>query len=135
MSALTIIFVTTLACTNTTEPETKEFINTIWKLESFETMGVEVLVIPNDQIYQVQFFTNDSINGVNHCNTLYGKYELKTDKILTIKELGGTKKGCGDNSMSNMFIATMYDAQSYEINRDELHIYYGTNSRLNFRSK
>jgi len=61
------------------ELETKKFMNTLWRLESFETIGGEIIKPPKDQIYTVQFEEDSSFFGKSDCNEIVGNYEVKSN--------------------------------------------------------
>ena len=113
------------------EPETKEFLNTLWRLDSFETIGGDIIKPPKDQIYTIQFEEDGKFYGTNDCNDIGGDYEVKSDQSLIISKVGGSKVYCPNSMFLNYFNA-LEDANSYELQKNKLYIYYGINSRLNF---
>ena len=137
--ALTIIFITTLSCTNTTEPVSKEFINTIWKLESFEIANDTIIKPPDGQIYTIKFLSDSTFEGTNACNKIGGKYELLPNSIIVIKKLGTTYAYCPDGTVHDEYYGALNDLRSheamYEIKQNKLYINYGVNSRMIFISQ
>ncbi len=125
---LLIILVFVATCS--TEPETKELINTLWKLELFETNS-GVIIPPKDQTYNIKFDDDNTLNGMNDCNEISGYYKLKSNYI-TIDSIATTKVYCGEASMDDKYIEALYKAKSYQITQNKLYIYYGNNSKLLF---
>ena len=121
-----LVFVNTCS----TEPETKELINTMWKLELFETDG-GVIIPPKDQAYNIKFNDDNTLKGISDCNEIFGYYKLKSNNI-TIDSLITTKIYCGETSMGDKYSEALYKSKSYQIDRNKLSIYYGINSKLLF---
>jgi len=114
------------------ELETKKFMNTLWQLESFEIIGGEIIKPPKDQIYTVQFEEDNSFFAKSDCNEIVGNYEVKSGGSLIINIFAKTKIYCGKESLDKKYFEALDVVKSYEIDKNRLYIYYGTNSRLNF---
>jgi heat shock protein HslJ len=117
-----------------TDAETKELLNTLWTLESFETDG-EVIVPPEDQIYNIRFNTDGTFIGQNDCNEIGGKYRFFRNNQIEILEIGTTKIYCGQGSKDSIYFEALRKADSYEIEKNKLYIYYNSNSKLTFKPK
>jgi len=128
-----ILLISVFQCKKVEGPEleTKKFMNTLWRLESFEIIGGEIIKPPKDQIYTIQFKEDGKFYGTNDCNDIGGDYEVKSGQLLIISKVGGSKVNC-PNSLYLDYFNAIEDANSYELQKNKLHIYYGNNSRLNF---
>jgi len=124
-----------LSCKSSTEPKAMDFLKTLWTLESFDIEG-NIVKPPKDQVYTIQFKEDSSVSGKNDCNDLFANYLITSDDSLKLERLVTTKKGCGgDQSISDKYIHGLHYAKSYEIHKNRLTIYYGTNSKLTFYGK
>lgn len=114
------------------EPETKEFLNTLWILESFDIEG-NIVKPPKDQLYTIQFKEDSTVSGKNDCNDFYANYLITSDDSLRLEQFVTTLMGCGgDQSISDKYVHGLHEAKSYEIHKNRLTIYYETNSKLIF---
>ena len=131
-----VLFFLAVGCKDKTliEPPIKEFLNTLWTLESFDVEG-EVVTPPKDQIYTIQFKNDSTFSGKSDCNDIWGHYTLGQNHSLTISNLVTTKKGCGEKSMGERYFEALLVVKSYRIDTNKLSIYYGQNSKLNFIDK
>lgn len=116
-----------------TESESKSLLNTLWILESFEIEG-EVVKPNKEQVYSVQFEADSTFTGNNDCNDFGGKFEVLSGDSLIIKKVGGSKVNC-PNSMYNEYLEAFRNAKSFKINKNYLYIFYGNDSRLNFKGE
>jgi len=114
------------------EPETKEFLNTLWRLESFEPLDGEIIKPPDDQIYTIQFREDSTFFAKSDCNEIIGNYEVKSRDSLIINIFATTKIYCGEESLDEKYFMALNDVKSYEIDKNRLTIYYGNNSKLNY---
>ena len=101
------------------ESETKELLNTLWRLESFEAIGEEITHPPQNQIYNIQFMVNDILRGKSACNEIWAGYEVKPDNSLKIIRLVSTKLYCID-SMDDEYRKALIAAKSYEIDQKNI---------------
>jgi len=101
-------------------------------LDSFETIGGDIIKPPKDQIYTIQFEEDGKFYGTNDCNDIGGDYEAGPNKSLRIVRLGTTFAYCGKESMYSEYYKAIHNLYSYDIYKNKLHLYYGNNSRLNF---
>lgn len=116
-----------------TEPVKKEFLNTPWQLESFVTGG-DIIKPPADQLYQISFTSDSTWEGRSDCNEIFGGYQLLPDSHLKIKMFGTTEIYCGEESLDDMYDKAVYGMNAYEIRNKTLHLYYGENAELVFRT-
>ncbi len=112
-----------------TESDIEDLVNKLWTLESFLING-KIIKPPDTQIYNVQFKENGRFSGVNDCNDFGGEYEIKSDNLIIIYA-GGSEANC-PNSMYREYLEAFSTAKSYKIIKNNLNIYYGTNSALIF---
>ena len=112
----------------------KEFLDTLWQLESFEATEGEIIKPANDQIYSIQFEEDNSFVSISHCNEIVGDYERQASGSLVIDIFARTKIYCGEESLGEEYYEALGATRSYEIDENRLYIYYGnnSNSRLNF---
>lgn len=119
-------------CKNsTTEVDTQELIGTLWELEAFE-IDSELIVPPKNQIYYIQFRADSTLIGQSDCNEIFGYYKVNSNYI-EIDSLFTTKKGCGEDSMGSIYFEALYFAKSFKIDKNQLTIYYKTDSKLIFK--
>jgi len=116
-----------------------EFLNTTWKLESFETVGVGATRIQDGRVYSITFLP-DTIARVradcNDCMTNYQTLGSGTDPQIAVKILYCTEVYCGSESLDWRFLNGLRDATNYRIQGDLLHIYYNQKIEvLNFRAQ
>lgn len=131
---LTIILLIINSCNeSTTETNSTELLNTLWVLEAFEVNGI-LDIPPDNQDYNIQFKEDYKFSGRNDCNTISGYYDLNSNNI-TLDNIISTEVYCGKESLDYIYIEALRRAESYKIDKNELTIYYKTNSELIFVSK
>ena len=119
-------------CKNSpTESETKPLINTIWKLESFDIDG-KITKPPKEQVYNIKFLNDNTFSGKNDCNEINGHYTLNSDNSLGIDDIITTEIYCGTESLDDNYWDALHAVKSYELVKNQLYIYYGNSSKLNF---
>ncbi len=78
---------------------------------------------PDDPDEYVLLLNPDGTVSVKaDCNTASGSYRLRDKNRLTIDLTSGGSKDCGDDSLSEMFMARLEDAETYEIEKNKLDI-------------
>ncbi|MBU0561070.1 MAG: META domain-containing protein [Bacteroidetes bacterium] len=115
---------------SSTEPVTKEFLNTLWTLEYFNVDG-KITVSPKEQIYNIQFFADSTMKGKSDCNEIFSYYKLSSN-YLVLDSLFTTKKGCGEGSMGSIYFDALRITETYKIEKNNLAIFYGNDSKLTF---
>ena len=86
---------------------------------------------PKDQIYNIQFHADYTLNGRSDCNEILGGFKLKSDYI-TIDSLMTTEMYCGDTSLGDKYFKALHESETYQISQNVLIIYYGSDSKLFF---
>ena len=121
-----------LHCKNSpTESEAKPLINTVWKLESFNSNG-EITKPPESQVYSIRFLKDYTFSGQSDCNEIYGNYTINSENSLTIDSMVTTKIYCGSESFGDNYFEALHFVKSYELVKNQLFIHYGNDSKLNF---
>ena len=134
---LSIFFIFLIACnTSTTEPEAREFQNTLWHLESIEITNDEIIKPPENQIYTIKFLDDSTFLGNNACNEISGEYKLLSNSKIVVEKLGTTFALCREGTIHDEYYSAINDLRSheatYEIQQNKLYINYGVNSRMVF---
>ncbi len=124
-----------ISCENsTTEIETKEYLNTLWKLEAFETDG-EMITPPVDQTYNIKFRSDGTFIGKSACNDIGGNYEIDGENSIIVTKLGTTFANCGEDSFYGDFYSAVHKLSSYYLHNNRLTLFYGNNSKLIFKAE
>jgi len=134
LPCLALILFLTCDNTNENESEDKEFLNTLWTLESFKIEGKKIIPV-EDQIYTIQFKEDSSFVAISDCNEIVGNYETKSSGLLIINIFATTKIYCGEESLDKKYYEALGVVRSYKIDKNRLYIYYGSNSKLIFTSE
>lgn len=114
-----------------TDAETKELLNTLWTLESFETDG-EVIVPPEDQIYNIQFFADSTMKGQSDCNEIVGEYIIFNNNQMEILEFRTTEIYCGSDMLNDNYTVAIKEVNSFVFNGKMLILYSSQNIILSF---
>ena len=101
-------------------------INGKWKVVSYEDFTKSSVIVKNDVdswngMDVILTFANDSIDGQNTTNTVFGEYSLSGRNIHIIA-YGGTK--IAQPLWGNMFSDVVYRLESFVINEHQLRFYY-----------
>ncbi|MCF6270495.1 MAG: META domain-containing protein [Melioribacteraceae bacterium] len=124
-----LLFIT---CKDTiTETDSKELLEKLWILESFEENGTTIIPLSN-QTYNIQFFTDSTMKGRSDCNQIGGKYRLGSNNSIKVIEFGTTKVHCGEKSKYDEYSTAISEIYSYRINYDKLYLYYKEKSKMIF---
>lgn len=136
LSILSIIILSLFACNEgTIEPATKEFMNTIWKLESMR-IDNETITPQTDQTYIAIFEEDSTLSGTSDCNDFSANFLLLSEDSLIIEQFFITEKGCGgDQSFSDRYVQVLRDARTYKIDMNKLTVFDINNSQLMFIGK
>ena len=131
---LFLLFFSSSCENSTTGIETKDFLNTLWKLETFETDG-EIINPPIDQVYNIMFSSDDTFVGKSACNDIGGNYELEGENSIIVTKLGTTFANCGNDSFYDAFYSAVHKLSSYYLHNNRLTLFYGNNSKLIFKAE
>ncbi len=133
LSGLNFFF---LSCNNsiTNDQEKKPLLKTVWNLKSFEN-NVGITVPAQDQVYNIKFLEDGTFSGKSDCNEINGHFTVDSLNSLNIENIVTTKVYCGKESLDEEYYNAIHDARSYEINKNELYIQYGNNSKLYFKAE
>jgi len=127
----TILLLFTSSCSDSaTETDSTELLNTLWVLKAFEVNGM-LDIPPDDQVYNIQFNEDNKFTGRNDCNNISGNFSLNLNNI-TMDNLTTTEAYCGKESLDYRYFEALIVAEFYKIEKNELTIYYQTNSKLIF---
>lgn len=102
-------------------------------LEAFEVNGM-LDIPPDNQVYNIQFKVDNKFTGRNDCNDISGDFSSNSNNI-TMDNFTTTEVYCGKESLDYRYFEALRGAESYKIEKNELSIYYQTNSRLIFISE
>ena len=131
---LFLIFIISSCINSSTEVETKELLNTLWKLEAFEIDG-EIITPPVEQNYNIKFQSDSTFIGKSACNNIGGNYELEGDNSIIVTKLGTTFANCGEDSFYGAFYSAVHKLSSYYLHNNRLTLFYGNNSKLIFKAE
>ena len=127
-----MIFLFSIACTTSTEPGTKDLLNTLWKVELLKIDG-ENIIPPEGKLFTARFQVDSVVGGKCDCNDFGAKYFINSGDSLSIDQIQMTELGCsGDQSFSNKYIDNIRTAQSYSIDKNKLSIFTNNNSSIRF---
>jgi heat shock protein HslJ len=116
-----------------------ELSSTVWRLESFETIGAEAKRISNSRVYAIKFLPDTIAQVQADCNTCTAKYQLvvpEGNSGIILKLQWCTEMYCGPASEDQQFLDGLRSASSYEIKGDQLRLYYDQKRKvLNFRAQ
>jgi heat shock protein HslJ len=135
-----LLFLLVFSFCSSTEPdgkdaEEKNFLNTIWVLESFEENGVTIN-LPSTQVYNVLFSSDSTFTGQSDCNEIGGKYRIVGNNQIEIIEIGTTKVYCGEDSKGNDFTSAISESHSFDVNDSKMFLLYSVdNSKMTFITK
>ena len=88
---------------------------TAWRLESIVSVEGDVLFTPpSAEIYQFEIVGQDSVEGLDECNTCFGRYELGSEGAISFG-LICTEVGCGIGYGSMLSHATTYELKSRQL--------------------
>jgi len=131
---LILLFFSSSCENSTTEIETKEFLNTLWKLEAFEIDG-EIITPPVEQNYNIKFRSDSTLIGKSDCNDIGGNYEIDGENSIIVTKLGTTFANCGKDSFYDAFYSAVHKLSSHYLHNNRLTLFYGNNSKLIFKAE
>ena len=115
-------------------PAQDELAATQWQLGSYGTVGAETPVLDTTTL-TLAFDTAGQVAGQGGCNSFDGKYKADSQTV-TFTEMVHTMRACVDdaaNQQEAAYIGAFDSAGKYELNGDQLTIYYdGGASALHF---
>lgn len=79
-----------------------QLVNTSWRLESFETIGVYITPIQDGRVYSITFLPDSVAQVRADCNDCVATYETSvrgTDPQIAVRVLYCTEKYCGPESL------------------------------------
>lgn len=117
------------------EPETQEdeeeaevaLEDTIWMLESYGDPENLNAVLEDTEI-TINFISAEvKMEGSAGCNSYFGGYEVSEDNLTINSPIGSTEMACPEPIMNQEqeYLAILQDAESYEIEDDQLQIVSG----------
>jgi len=98
-----------------------------WVLESYGEPGDLKTVLPDTEI-TVRFDSTESkVGGSAGCNSYFGGYEADEKEITIDEPIGQTAMACPEPTMEQEqeYLATLANAESYEIEEGRLRIFCG----------
>jgi hypothetical protein len=114
-------------------------VNTTWRLESFETIGVGTDRIQDGRVYSVTFLPDTNLRARADCNDCIATYHTFGGGInahISLTALSCTKVYCGSESLDWRFTDGLRNVMSYNIEGINLRLYYNDNKQvLNFRAQ
>jgi len=131
---LALLFIINSCENSTTEIETKEILNVLWKLEAFETDG-EKITPPIDQVYNIKFTSDSTFIGKSDCNDIGGIYKFNGENLIIVTKLGTTFANCGEDSFYGNFYTAIHQLSSFNLNKNRLTLNYGNNSKMIFKAE
>ncbi|MFW5936080.1 MAG: META domain-containing protein [Candidatus Hadarchaeota archaeon] len=111
--------------------------DSMWELESFDSGGEEIKVLPGTNI-TLKFEEENKFGGSAGCNSYGGSYEVgkENSNSISMGSIVSTEKWClneGIMDQESRFLSAMQDVSSYEVTPDHLKLFYDNgNSSLNF---
>ena len=98
---------------------------TKWTLTFYGDMSAPQVVLLDSEV--TADFAEGRISGTGGCNNYFAEYQTEGDQITT-GNVGSTKMLCPDNVMQleQEYIIAVDTVERYEIDGDELHLYYAS---------
>lgn len=87
----------------------------------------QVITVPTDETYSVEFQDDSTVTAVVYCNTCGTSYEAGSDGSISIGLLGCTKLGCPKSQVQDYFPQALHDATFWSIQANNLLILYSHN--------
>ena len=123
--ASVLIVVTTLVAACGSSDSSDDFVGVTWEWKSLaETAPANRSVVPEPQNYTLLFIDESLYSATADCNVLNGGYERSGDS-LTLSAGPSTLASCGEESLSEQYIALLSEVDGFRINGSELVLTYG----------
>ncbi|MFO7967814.1 MAG: META domain-containing protein [Archaeoglobaceae archaeon] len=109
----------------------------VWKLETFDSAGEEIKVLPGTNI-TLRIEKENEFGGSAGCNSYAGSYERERgdSNSISIGPIISTEKWCLNQSImeqESRYLSALRNVSSFEVNSDHLKLFYDNgNSSLNF---
>jgi len=110
--------------------------NTTWVLESHGDPDNLISVLEDTEITIKFNSASGQLEGSAACNSYFGSYEVNEDKLTIKQPIGQTEMACLEpiTEQENQYLTTLQDAESYEIDSDQMQIFCG-DKLLVFKNK
>jgi heat shock protein HslJ len=121
----TFLLGTTLAtgCSHEAEEQAISVIGSSWRLEAVQQMGAEMVFIPANEKYTLQFVLKDKVTGQNLCNTYWATCNVQNMHKASFSEYGATKVHCPTPSYELEFADLLLSANSLDATNSHLSLY------------
>jgi heat shock protein HslJ len=108
----------------------------VWVLESYGEPGNLKDVLEDTEITATFDSAEEEVTGSAGCNSYFGSYEVKANKLLVPGPIGATEMWCGEQigEQETQYLTTLQAAENYKIEDGKLTITCG-NQVLIFRSE
>ena len=113
----------TAACGSQQANNASAQLTDIWSLQA---VNGNPITVPEDPIYRQPVLqldvANQSFNGNDSCNQLFGRIEQLTSNEIALGPIAGTKMMCPDMSLADSFSKALQSTDSYR--REGLLLYF-----------
>jgi len=97
--------------------------NSSWRLQAIESGGGQTTIIPQDELYTLDFTSAFSVSGRIHCNTYAADYLLSSGGSISFGTISQTKVGCPQPSNEDEVITALRNANSIQVAGNQLRLY------------
>lgn len=97
--------------------------NSSWRLQAIESGGGQTTIIPQDELYTMDFASASSVSGRIHCNTYGADYHLSGGGSISFGTISQTKVGCPQPSNEDEVITALRNANSIQVLGNQLRLY------------
>ena len=124
-AASTLIMGTMLLAACGSSDSSDDFVGVTWEWKSLaETAPASRSVVPEPQNYDILFTDEDLYDATADCNMVGGSYERSGDD-LTLSAGPSTRAFCGEESLSEQYIALLLEVDGFRLDDGELVLTYG----------
>jgi heat shock protein HslJ len=121
------------ACANSAK--TDSLTGIVWQWTAMqETVPASQSVVPNPENYTIIFNTDNTVAIKADCNQVSGSYTLNGSS-LTIQLGASTLMYCGDNSMDQIYLASLAKVAGYAVVSGDLQLKFANDGgKMDFKN-
>lgn len=102
----------------------------VWRWEN-SMSAFNSTTVDKPENYTIEFAPNGQLKVRADCNQGFGKYQAN-DGVLTLSQIGVTRRACAPGSMDTAFLSNLNKAQNFRIENDVLVIELSDKSEMRF---
>jgi heat shock protein HslJ len=120
---------------NPENSKVEDLLGHTWGLYSFRAEDGTSINLNQQEIYEIEFAQNDTLNGRADCNSYFSEYLAKDAGIIEIRSIISTEVYCGEESHIDKYYKALGAVKVYEVNSKVLKLGFGAKGRLYFLIK